>query len=349
MAVTATSSGTKNNTTGAVTATAAGVALTGNTASSTLTVTSTVPTTLVLNSVSPSSVPFGSSGPVTFTATLTRNDTSAGVVGATVNFSVDSGTAIPATTGTGGVATFSTYNPSSLSVSTHNVAASFTAATISGTNFGASSSGTLPLTVTKASVTATVTANNKTYDGTTTATQNTCTLTGVLAADSGNVICSASTLNFVDKNVGNGKTVNVSGISLSGSAAGNYQLSSTTATASATINPLAVTVSAVSQTKAYGWRHGFDGSADHRARPDQPRQPQLHAGIRQPQRRQPDADAGRFGQRRQQRQQLRRDVCQRPPLARSTPLAITVSAATDSKPYDGTTSSAATPTYRGQP
>jgi Kelch motif protein len=115
----------------------------------------TVGTTLVLNSVSPNSVPFGSSGPVTFTATLTRNDTSAGVVGATVNFSVDGGAAGSATTGVGGVATFTTYNPSSLSVATHNVAASFATATIGGTNFSGSNSGTLPLAVNRATPTIT--------------------------------------------------------------------------------------------------------------------------------------------------------------------------------------------------
>ncbi len=155
VSVTATTSGTKNNTTGAVTSNTAGVALTGNTASDTLTVTSTVPTTLVLNSVNPNSVPFGSSGPVTFTATLTRNDTSAGVAGATVNFTVDGSPAGSATTGAGGVATFATYNPSALSVATHNVAASFAAATIVGTNFGSSASGTLLLTVNRATPTIT--------------------------------------------------------------------------------------------------------------------------------------------------------------------------------------------------
>src|SRR5579862_5611639 len=115
----------------------------------------TVPTTLVLNSVSPNSVAFGSTGPVTLTATLTRNDTNAGVVGATVNFTVD-GTAVgSAVTSAGGVASFTTYNPSALTVATHNVAAAFSASTISGTQYGASNSGTLPLNVGKATPTIT--------------------------------------------------------------------------------------------------------------------------------------------------------------------------------------------------
>ena len=140
------------------TATSGNFTIVGSQPAVTISGSCTVPTTLVLNSVSPNSVSFGSTGPVTFAATLTRNDTSAGVVGATVNFTVDGVTAGSTTTAAGGVAAFTTYNPSALSIGPHNVAASFTAATISGTNFGASSSGTLPLTVNKA--TPVITWNN---------------------------------------------------------------------------------------------------------------------------------------------------------------------------------------------
>jgi len=129
--------------------------LVGSQPSVTITGSCTVPTTLVLNSVSPNSVPFGSSGPVTFTATLTRNDTAAGVGGATINFTVDGGSAGSTTTGIGGVATFTSYNPSALFVAAHNVGASFTSATIGGTNFGSSTSDTLALTVGKATPTIT--------------------------------------------------------------------------------------------------------------------------------------------------------------------------------------------------
>ena len=140
---------------GAPTITASAPGTTIASASQAETVNATVPTTLILNSVSPNSVAFGSFGPVTFTATLTRNDTSAGVVDATVDFTVDGVSAGSATTGAGGVASFSTYNPSALSVASHNVASSFSAATVSGTQFGASTSGTLPLTVGKATPTIT--------------------------------------------------------------------------------------------------------------------------------------------------------------------------------------------------
>src|SRR5207253_129141 len=85
----------------------------------------------------------------------------------------------------------------------------------------------------------------------TTATQNTCTLSGVLPADSANVTCSAGTLTFADKNVGTAKVVSVNAISLSGAAAANYQLSSTTASASANITARPLTVTATTNTKIY--------------------------------------------------------------------------------------------------
>jgi hypothetical protein len=106
-------------------------------------------------------------------------------------------------------------------------------------------------TVAQKSITATLTANNKIYDATTAATQNTCTLSGVLPADTANVTCSAGTLSFADKNVGTAKVVSVSAISLSGAAAANYQLSSTTASASANITARPLTVTALTNTKIY--------------------------------------------------------------------------------------------------
>ena len=70
--------------------------------------------------------------------------------GATVNFTVDGGAAGLGVTNGSGAATFTMYNPSVLSVGSHNVQASFTAATISTVSYLGSTSGTLPLAVTKA-------------------------------------------------------------------------------------------------------------------------------------------------------------------------------------------------------
>src|SRR5205823_1626250 len=51
---------------------------------------------------------------------------------------------------------------------------------------------------------------------------------------------------FGDKNVGNGKVVGVSGISISGADAGNYSLQNTTASTTANITPATLTVTATS-------------------------------------------------------------------------------------------------------
>ena len=110
----------------------------------------TVATTLALAAASPASVQFGSTGPVTFSATLTRTTGGAAVSGATIAFTIDGNSAGSAVTNGSGVATFSTYNPSALSVASHNVQASFAGATISSTVYGASTSSTQTLAVTQA-------------------------------------------------------------------------------------------------------------------------------------------------------------------------------------------------------
>ena len=106
------------------------------------------------------------------------------------------------------------------------------------------------LTVNPASLTATVTASNKTYNGTAAAAITLCSLTGVLAADNGLVTCSASSAAFPDKNVGTGRLVTAN-VSLSGTKAGNYTLASTTPTTTANITARSLTVSATASSKVY--------------------------------------------------------------------------------------------------
>jgi len=87
-------------------------------------------------------------------------------------------------------------------------------------------------TITPLGINAAITANDKVYDGNTSAiTQG--VLSGILAGDS----VSLSTVGaFSDRNVGNGKTVNVSGM-IAGNDAGNYVLSwNPTTTANITQN-----------------------------------------------------------------------------------------------------------------
>src|SRR6266550_6238217 len=124
----------------------------------TYTVSKSVATSLALTAPSPTSVSFGSTGAVIFSATLTRTTGGAAVSGAMVNFTVDGNAAGSGTTNGSGVATFSTYNPSALSVAGHNVQASFADATISGSTYTASTSGTQTLSVSTATVTVTFTA-----------------------------------------------------------------------------------------------------------------------------------------------------------------------------------------------
>ncbi|QDG74371.1 YDG domain-containing protein [Janthinobacterium tructae] len=85
--------------------------------------------------------------------------------------------------------------------------------------------------------------NNKTYDGSMTATlSGTAIFNGKAGAD--NLTVSSGNGSFVDKNAGAGKTVNVSNITLGGADAGNYLLDSTTSSGVADIAK--ATISSVS-------------------------------------------------------------------------------------------------------
>ncbi len=97
--------------------------------------------------------------------------------------------------------------------------------------------------ITSATVTANVTANNKVYNASTSAVIGTRSLTGVISGD--DVTLSAGTATFSTKTVGNGKLVTVTGLVLSGTTAGNYVLASTTATITANITSAGLTVSGI--------------------------------------------------------------------------------------------------------
>ena len=98
-------------------------------------------------------------------------------------------------------------------------------------------------------LTVTATADGKTYDGTAAATAHLAT-TGILTGDT--VTLSYTNAAFADKNAGIAKTVNVSGISLGGADAGEYNLANTTASTTATIAAKGLTISgAAAQNKTY--------------------------------------------------------------------------------------------------
>jgi len=96
----------------------------------------------------------------------------------------------------------------------------------------------------------TLSANNKVYDGTTTATG---TLTPVLFAGD-TLAASASSISFSTKNVGSGKPVTFAGITLSGNATtlANYSvLNGASGAATAAITPAAVSVTGATTSNVY--------------------------------------------------------------------------------------------------
>jgi hypothetical protein len=169
--------------------------------------------------------PTGGSGTPTGTATFTLDGTSEGAV------TLSSASAA--------------WSESSVAPGSHTVCAAY-----SGDSNFTSSSGCTTLTIGTATVTASVTASGKTYDGTATAAISSCTLSGVVGSDS--VTCSAAGPNtFADKNVGASKVVTATNISLSGSSAGNYTLASTSAATTAAITARPITVTAAANSKTY--------------------------------------------------------------------------------------------------
>jgi hypothetical protein len=183
---------------------------------------------------------------VTFTATVVPQ--SSGVPSGTATFyEVTSSGAVISKIGCGtldnhGVATLA-YG--GFSAGTHYVAATFTSDSAAFTDSGPSNR--VSLAVAQKSVTGVVAVYSKVYDGTTTATVYSQTLTGVLAADAGNVALTVGAASFSDPNAGTGKTVTVTGLALTGSAAGNYVLSSTTATTTANITAKVLTATGSTQ------------------------------------------------------------------------------------------------------
>ena len=217
------------------------------------------PTQNTTTTVTSNNNPSTYGNPVTFTATVTGTSSNPSGVG-NVTFK-DGGTAIsPACTNvslTGNQATCTTSGLSA-AASPHSITADYSG----GTGYNASpTSSALSQVVNKRSVTASIAAANKPYDQTTAATITGCSLNsasgnvGVLAGDSSNLGCSASNGAFADKNVGTGKSVSAN-VSLTGSAAGNYQLSSNTASTTANITARDLTVD------AHGVNKTYDGNAD---------------------------------------------------------------------------------------
>ena len=115
-----------------------------------------------------------------------------------------------------------------------------------------SSSGNLAQTVSQKSLAGSFTVANKVYDGNVSATVQTRALTGVIGVD--DVSLSSGTATFDNANAGNGKTVTLTGATLTGAAASNYDLDSVNTTTADITKANAV----IAVTGYYGT---YDGSA----------------------------------------------------------------------------------------
>jgi hypothetical protein len=109
-----------------------------------------------------------------------------------------------------------------------------------GSNYTLTLSLTPVFTIKPKPLTPVVTANDKCYDGSDTATLISQTLTGVIGAE--DVSLSVSSSVFADSTAGTAKTVTASGLSLGGAGASNYVLDTIIATTTADIFSLPVPV-----------------------------------------------------------------------------------------------------------
>jgi hypothetical protein len=199
----------------------------------------TVPSsTALITSASPQT--YGQ--PVTFTATVTGTGP---VPTGTITFMDGTNTM-----GTGGLNGLGQGNfiTNTLPVGLHLVTAIYGG----DVNFNGSTSGVLSQQISQAGLTVTgITASDKTYDGGTNATLNTggATLVGLIGADNVTLNTGGATGFFTDRNKGVGKTVNVSGLTISGPDSGNYSL--TQPTTNASIFALSISVTAATNSKTY--------------------------------------------------------------------------------------------------
>ena len=105
--------------------------------------------------------------------------------------------------------------------------------------------------ITPLSISGSITAGNKVYDGGTAVSITSANLTGVLPADAGSVSLTGGSASFASANVANGITVTDGGLSLTGDLAGDYSLSNPTETTTANITPLAISGSITAGNKVY--------------------------------------------------------------------------------------------------
>ena len=205
----------------------------------------------------------------------------------------------------------------------------------SGNNYTVNFANNTNGTITALSLTVSATGVNKVYDGTAAATVTLSLSNNVVSGD--DVTANYASASFANKNVGTGKAVSVSGITLSGDDAGNYT-SNTTASTSANITAAADDVTASSDNKTYDGTTSSSGT------------PTVTTGSLA------TGDTGSFSQTfdtknvgtgktltpsgsvsdGNSRRQLHRDLRQQHTTGTITALSLTVSATGVNKVYDGT-------------
>lgn len=175
--------------------------------------------------------------------------------GETISFFSDA-TLLGTATTIGGAADLDIANlPASALV--QDVTASYPGDTLNAPSTGTLAGGQL---VNPATVTPSVAIASKTYDGTTAATITARSLAGIVGSDDVN-LGNSGAATFASVNVGTGVSVSVTGLSLSGTTAGNYVLSSTSITTNADINSATLTYVATPASRAYGAANpAFTGS-----------------------------------------------------------------------------------------
>ncbi|MBM3718123.1 MAG: hypothetical protein FJW53_04030, partial [Actinobacteria bacterium] len=155
----------------------------------------------------------------------------------------DSPFTVSATSSSGLTISFATTTPVVCTVSTTTVSivnigtCTITASQAGNTDFLAATDAQQSFTVAGKALTVTgVTAQNKVYDRTTTATLNTgaAALSGNIAGDDVTLNVSSAAGTFSSKNVATGKTVTASGFALGGTHAGRYTITQPTTTADIT-------------------------------------------------------------------------------------------------------------------
>jgi hypothetical protein len=127
--------------------------------------------------------------------------------------------------------------------------ATITAHQAGDANYNGAADVSQTFSIAQAPLTAHITAGNKVYDGSTAATITNHSLSGVFGTDAVSLI--GGIASFADKTAANGKSVTALGLTLTGSAAGNYVLLSTTATATANIMQRGLTVTAAGVNRIY--------------------------------------------------------------------------------------------------